>query len=655
VANPTYPGVYVEEISSGIRPIEASGTSTAAFVGFAEMGPDDQAVKVTSLTEYRRLYGSFVESAYLPQTIFQFFNNGGGQAYIVRVTRSDATMATATVANRASPTTAGVKFSARSKGEWGNSIFLEIANGSVDPHNELKVTVRRQTDPAVIPPNFRDLPSLEVHDNLSLDPAAANFIETLIARNSSYLSAQVLSANVALQRGSARGGWAPTLPLADKRSFQINVDGDGFQEVTLAAALAASTDLAAIAADLQTKVRALGASKKKTSTPVEAFSAFTATVETSVPLGDRLVLQSGTNVVAGVASSASAVVVQNSAASNAAPQLKLGAANGGFSEGALAIRRPALADSVQLGDNAVDAITLAVELGGDGSASISELDFANAFGKLDAKTDVSLLAVPEFPTSVMMDLGMAYCENRPLRDMFYIGMMRDFDDSVAEAQAFRAALTKPNSYGALYFPWLRALDPSGASSQPILLPPVGAIAGLYARIDGNRGVWKAPAGTEATLSGVVGLASDLSDIQQGGLNQVSVNCIRRFATSGIVSWGSRTVASDPEYKYVPVRRTAIMLRVSLYYGLQWTVFEPNDEGLWSQIRLNVNAFMGTLFRRGAFQGNSPSAAFFVKCDGETTTQADIDLGIVNVLVGFAPLKPAEFVIVKISQKAGQSS
>jgi len=255
----------------------------------------------------------------------------------------------------------------------------------------------------------------------------------------------------------------------------------------------------------------------------------------------------------------------------------------------------------------------------------------------------------------MMDLGMAYCENRPLRDMFYIGMMRDFDDTVAEAQAFRAALTKPNSYGALYFPWVRSLDPSGASSQPILLPPVGCIAGLYARIDGNRGVWKAPAGTEASLSGVVGLAADLSDIQQGSLNQVSVNCIRRFATSGIVSWGSRTVASDPEYRYVPVRRTAIMLRVSLYYGLQWTVFEPNDEGLWSQIRLNVNAFMGTLFRRGAFQGNSPSAAFFVKCDGETTTQADIDLGIVNVLVGFAPLKPAEFVVVKISQKAGQSS
>jgi len=131
--------------------------------------------------------------------------------------------------------------------------------------------------------------------------------------------------------------------------------------------------------------------------------------------------------------------------------------------------------------------------------------------------------------------------------------------------------------------------------------------------------------------------------------------IRRFATAGIVSFGARTVTSDPEWKYVPVRRMAILLRVSIYYGIQWAVFEPNDEGLWSQLRLNITSFMMVLFRQGAFQGSSPSAAFFVKCDGETTTQADIDLGIVNVLVGFAPLKPAEFVVVKISQKAGQSS
>ncbi|NIM10473.1 MAG: hypothetical protein GTO45_00645, partial [Candidatus Aminicenantes bacterium] len=166
---------------------------------------------------------------------------------------------------------------------------------------------------------------------------------------------------------------------------------------------------------------------------------------------------------------------------------------------------------------------------------------------------------------------------------------------------------------------------------------------------------KAPAGTEASLSGAVGLAFNLTDVQQGNLNRINVNCIRRFASSGIVNWGARTITSDPEWTYVPVRRMAIMLRVSIYNGIQWAVFEPNDEELWGQLRLNLNSFMMTLFRKEAFQGASPAEAFFVKCDGETTTQEDINLGIVNILVGFAPLKPAEFVVVKISQKAGQTS
>jgi len=654
MANPTYPGVYVEEVPSGIRPIQAAGTSTAALVGFSEMGPDDQAQLVTSWTEYQKTYGGYVTGAYLPISVFQFFNNGGTAAYIIRVTRSDATTASATVANRAPTPTAGVQFSAISKGNWGNSIFLQIENGSLDPFNEVKVTVRKQDQADVIPPNFKDLPSLEVHDNLSMDPTAPNFIETIIGRNSGYIEAAVVSANVALQQGLSRSGFTPTLPLGSKLSFLINVDNDGFQQVTLDSSVAASTDLSAVAAEIALRVQALGATKKKSSTPPEAFSAFTCTVETVGPQS-RLLLQSGTNAPAGVANPASSIIVQNASLNNAAPLLKLGAPNGGNSEDALAVRRPALSDTVQLGDNAIDSIVLAVTLGGDGTAAVNETTFAGALSLLDSKTDVSLLAIPEFPTAVMMDLAVAYCENRPLKDIFFIGMMRDFDDTVAEARAFRASLTKPNSFGAVYFPWVKSLDPSGASSQPVLYPPVGYIAGLFARIDSNRGVWKAPAGTEASLSGVVGLATDLSDIQQGTLNQVSVNCIRRFATAGIVSWGARTVASDPEYKYVPVRRTAIMLRVSLYYGLQWTVFEPNDEGLWSQIRLNVGSFMNTLFQRGAFEGSSPSAAFFVKCDGETTTQADIDLGIVNVLVGFAPLKPAEFVIVKVSQKAGQSS
>jgi phage tail sheath protein FI len=255
----------------------------------------------------------------------------------------------------------------------------------------------------------------------------------------------------------------------------------------------------------------------------------------------------------------------------------------------------------------------------------------------------------------MADLGMGYCSNRPLQDVFYIGEVGQFDVTTDEATTFRNKLTTATSYGAIYFPWLQALDPTGASQQPILLPPSGHIAGLYARTDGTRGVWKAPAGTSASINGIVGLAADLSDVQHGILNPININVIRRFTGAGIVSFGARTITADASWTYVPVRRTAILLRVSIYYGIQWAVFEPNDEPLWSELRLNIGAFMMTLFRQGAFQGSTASQAFFVKCDSETTTQADIDSGVVNVLVGFAPLKPAEFVVVKISQQAGQAS
>ncbi len=185
--------------------------------------------------------------------------------------------------------------------------------------------------------------------------------------------------------------------------------------------------------------------------------------------------------------------------------------------------------------------------------------------------------------------------------------------------------------------------------------PSGAIAGLLARTDASRGVWKAPAGTEADLRGIVGLATRLTDLENGVLNKLGVNCARGF-TAGYVNWGARTMdgADDlgSEWKYIPIRRLALMIEESLFRGTQWVVFEPNDEPLWARVRLNVGVFMNGLFRQGAFQGSTPSDAYFVKCDGETTTQADRNLGVVNIEVGFAPLKPAEFVVITIQQMVG---
>jgi phage tail sheath protein FI len=209
----------------------------------------------------------------------------------------------------------------------------------------------------------------------------------------------------------------------------------------------------------------------------------------------------------------------------------------------------------------------------------------------------------------------------------------------------------------VYFPRIRVPDPLNGNRLRDV-GPSGTMAGIYARTDGQRGVWKAPAGVEAVLRNVLDLGVKLSDADNGVLNPVAVNALRQFPVYGRVSWGARTLegadARASEWKYVPVRRFALFLEESLYRGLQWVVFEPNDEPLWAQIRLNVGAFLHNLFRLGAFQGASPRDAYFVKCDAETTIQNDIDLGIVNIIVGFAPLKPAEFVIIKIQQIAGQS-
>jgi phage tail sheath protein FI len=230
-------------------------------------------------------------------------------------------------------------------------------------------------------------------------------------------------------------------------------------------------------------------------------------------------------------------------------------------------------------------------------------------------------------------------------------------DGAAMTGAPDSSLTGDDGINAaFYYPWLLAPDPQ-QEGRVRPFPPCGSVAGVYARTDSARGVWKAPAGTDASLTGVTGVVKAMTDAENGVLNPLAVNCIRKFPVYGTIVWGARTLRGNDEigseWKYVPVRRMALYIEESLYRGLKWVVFEPNDEPLWAQIRLNVGAFMQDLFRQGAFQGSTPKEAYFVKCDKDTTTQSDINRGIVNIEVGFAPLKPAEFVVIKIQQMAGQ--
>lgn len=672
----TYPGVYVEEIAGGARPIDSAGTSTAAFVGLAEKGPDDQAVRVTSWDEYVRRYGGFVSGGYLAQSVWAFFNNGGRQCYVVRATPSDAVAAEVTLVNRAGTPTAGVRFVARDKGAWGNALLLSIADGSNDPGNEFRLTIRAQPDPRVVPKpdELAKLTPLEVHDNLSMDPDAPNAFDKVLQRNSKLLDAQRAGANVAVQKGLHRGGEPSVLPSAGSpqpvpvikagaNQFDLSLDGDLWQTVVIplpAAATPYTWDT--LTAAITSAVTAL--TPRKASVQAAAYSGFACTAP------EKNVDPAGTVKVrwlelrSGVAHGAASVRVRNAGEASVAALLRLGEGNGGLSFGGRSLQRPALTDDVtvvQLGDASNGGVVASHREGSDGTmptaGTAAEKIFTDALPLLDRITDVSLLAVPGLGTTSIVDKGIAYCEGRPLQDMFFIGEVGPSVDDASAAAEFRKSLTGPSSYGALYTPWVRATDPSGASATPVLLPPSGFVAGLYARIDGIRGVWKAPAGTEAGIRGVLGLAGELTDTEQGNLNPIGVNVIRRFSLAGMVAWGTRTLASaDSEYRYVPVRRTAIMLRRSIYDGIQWAVFEPNDERLWSALRLNIGAFMNGLFRAGAFQGSTAKDAYFVRCGlgDNTMTQDDIDRGQVIVLVGFAPVKPAEFVIVRIQQMLGQS-
>ncbi|MET0714537.1 MAG: phage tail sheath C-terminal domain-containing protein [Mycetocola sp.] len=295
-----------------------------------------------------------------------------------------------------------------------------------------------------------------------------------------------------------------------------------------------------------------------------------------------------------------------------------------------------------------------------GAAQVSDPGLATGRDGLYALEDAdlfNLLVIPPFapgvePGIATWDAAAAYCVTR--RAMLLVDPPPEWNEpfDVTNAATGLASLVTRSPNASLYFPRIRVPDPLKENRLETFAPS-GAVAGVISRIDAQRGVWKAPAGQEATLNGVPELSVRLTDGEHGQLNPIGVNCLRTFPIAGRVVWGARTLVGADElanqWAYVPVRRTALFIEESLFRGTQWVVFEPNDEPLWSQIRLNVGAFMNGLFRRGAFQGTTPAQAYFVKCDRDANPQEDIDRGIVNIIVGFAPLKPAEFVLISIQQ------
>jgi uncharacterized protein len=296
-------------------------------------------------------------------------------------------------------------------------------------------------------------------------------------------------------------------------------------------------------------------------------------------------------------------------------------------------------------------VRLASDGGGTPAASAAVMTGVHL---LDAVPIANLLAVPgESDPGLIAEL-QAYCTGRKA---FLIADSAP-DSTFATLQAGPdSRMTGANAINsAFYFPWLNALDPQQNLTRPF--PPSGFVAGLYAATDASRGVWRSPAGFRANLTGESGPVLDLTNPQIGVLSAHAINCIRHIAQFGDVVWGDRTLGggdqAGSQWKYVSVRRFALYIEASLYDGIQWAVFEPNNAQLWTQLRSSVGAFMQTLFVQGAFQGTTPAQAYFVRCDAENNPQSSIEQGVVNILVGFAALRPAEFIVIQIQQMAGQT-
>jgi phage tail sheath protein FI len=315
-----------------------------------------------------------------------------------------------------------------------------------------------------------------------------------------------------------------------------------------------------------------------------------------------------------------------------------------------------------MGDPAADPPGIALTGGTGGDAAFPVADYATALAALDGVEDAALIvcatdgmlnAADAAAHNGLINAVLGYVERRPQRDLFLVADAPRSTaglDPVADAVAAARTGINASDHLGLYWPRIVVADPAGVGRNPTrAIPAAGHVAGLYGRTDGRRGVWKVAAGIEAVLAGAVGLDFQVLDQHQDRMNPHGLNALRTIPGAGRVVWGGRTRRPTTEWRYINVRRTAMFLRKSIYNGIQWAVFEGNDERLWAALRETIGSFMEAQFRNGAFAGATSREAYFVKCDADTTTGDDQAAGIVNVQVGFSPLRPAEFVIVTLSQ------
>jgi hypothetical protein len=595
----TYPGVYIEEIPSGVRTITGVATSITAFLGRALRGPTDDAISINGYGDFERIFGGLWADSALGYAVRDFYLNGGSQAIIVRLyhpkfaSKADRDKAlkaaTDTAAAAAGADPAAAAAAAKTKADTFASEPEKSAAKVVADAANKAAAVAGATVPDV---------------KKAADAAAAKAAPI----NKASLSADTLGLEAKYE-----GTWGNTLRARIDHDVK-GPDAANLFNLSVRDGMTGQVEVFRNVSVVPSHVRQVDNVLKNESRLVQMSGALPGARPGKHPEPDK-------------SKSESDVWADNATATNAKVADAERASDGGYLD---------INDFTGAGKE-------------DKKEGLYALKKADLF---------NILCIPPYlengdVDSTLVGTAAAYCEQR--RAMFLADPPASWNDK-DKAKGGVSAIGTSSKNAALFFPRLRQPNPL-RDGQTESFVPCGAVAGMFARTDTNRGVWKAPAGLEATLVGVPQLSVLLTDAENGELNPLGINCLRAMPAAGRVIWGSRTLQGDDrlasEWKYIPVRRTALYIEESLYRGTQWVVFEPNDEPLWAQIRLNIGAFMHNLFRQGAFQGSTPRDAYFVKCDKETTTQNDINLGIVNIIVGFAPLKPAEFVVIKLQQMAGQ--
>ncbi|HKX90973.1 MAG TPA: phage tail sheath C-terminal domain-containing protein [Sphingomicrobium sp.] len=731
-----YPGVYLQEVPSGVRTIIAASTSTLAIIGHFPRGPVGKPIKVTSWSDVVRNFGALDRRYVALYALQDFFLQGGTQAWVNRVAFERPTVTLmgvdkAFTVEAKTPGTVGDGIQVSVKNNVDGSFDMRIANGS----------------------------AVETITRLSSDPASARFVERIVnapateggsaavqVSNTRFPPADVAQASPAVLANGAPGvrssatikskpfpaltlqglsGWTAATRVeaaaGTNSGFKLTFSGlSGSNVVRDDLTVNNVVSEVSTAQDGSNPIAAVVIGRQPLRSPLD-LSGTTPAAANSGPLAGTApgLPAVATTAVPRVGSSAKAMDVSAASPGDWGNNLRIGIATTpagydllineyrgnelvasetfrGLSATAtdaqfgpsivneqsrlIRIQNVATAPRPTDASKGVDELTaadLTPLAGGSDGTLPGEPAWADAAASVFGGTGeniqgaqgirrfdeiipelINIMIVPEAP--LMTDKGFAtyaaagsYCAEALAFLLVDHPVGNDSLENIGGWDIAGRLGSDLARSAALCFPRLDKDDPLGGKRK---MQSSGAIAGLMARTDGQRGVWKAPAGLDASIGGMIPTVK-MTDRQQASLNKSGLNCLRVKPGAGTVQWGARTLAGADilasEWKYVPVRRTALMIEQTLKGSLTWVVFEPNDESLWAQIRLNVGAFMQSLFVQGAFQGATPREAYLVKCDGETTSQQDVNAGIVNILVGFAPLKPAEFVVVRLTQLAGR--